>query len=147
MLNEILNFLNDKESVKILVNVDDSGLPHPAVKGSLRSEDGNIIYTEVIESSNTNRFLNRALWLNKKVSILLITSNKRSFKIVAQPTKAIVSGKVFQKYYEEVQNRNKNFDLSTVWIFKPLEIVEQKSKRGELQKTLFLHLDRLAKES
>jgi hypothetical protein len=99
----------------------------------------------------SNHFLNRALWFNKKVSILLITSNKRSFKIIAQPTKAIVSGKVFQKYHEEVQNRNKNFDLSTVWIFKPLEIVEQtllkRVEEESCKRPYFVHLDRLAKES
>jgi len=151
MANEILELLNDEKSVKVLVNVDDEGLPHPVVKESLRSENGNIIYTEFLESSNTNRFLTKAIWFNKKISILLLARDGRNFKITAQPVKAIVSGKIFQKYYEEVQNRYKNLDLSTVWVFKPLEITEQtllkRVEEENRKRPYFLHLDRLAKEA
>jgi monomeric isocitrate dehydrogenase len=149
MAHEILELLNDPKSVKILVSVDDEGLPHPVVKESLRNENDDIVYTEFLESSNTNRFLTKALWFDKSVVILLITHNKRSFKITAKPVKAIVSGKIFQKYYEEVQNRFKDFDLSTVWVFKPLEISEQTLQKRVDEETrerpYFLHLDRLAK--
>ncbi|MDR2099916.1 MAG: hypothetical protein LBP40_03685 [Campylobacteraceae bacterium] len=149
MAHEILELLNDPQSVKILVSVDDEGLPHPVVKESLRNENDNIVYTEFLESSNTNRFLTKALWFEKKVVILLLTRQNRSFKIVAKPVRAIVSGKAFQKYYEEVQNRFKDFDLSTVWILKPLEISEQTLQKRLDEETrarsYFLHLDRLAK--
>ncbi|MDR1460245.1 MAG: hypothetical protein LBI78_01180 [Campylobacteraceae bacterium] len=149
MTHKILELLNDERSVKVLINIDDDGVAHPAVKNSLRSENDNIVYTEFLESSNTNRFLTKALWFDKKVSILLLTHDGRSFKIVAQPTRAIVSGKIFQKYYEEVQSKFKDFDLSTVWVFKPLEITEQTlQKRVDEEKRdrpYFLHLDRLAK--
>jgi monomeric isocitrate dehydrogenase len=149
MAHEILELLNDPKSVKILVSVDDEGLAHPVVKESLRSENDDIVYTEFLESSNTNRFLTKALWFDKRVVILLITHNKRNFKITVKPVKAIVSGKVFQKYYEEVQNKFKDFDLSTVWVFKPLEISEQTLQKRVDEETrerpYFLHLDRLAK--
>jgi monomeric isocitrate dehydrogenase len=149
MAHDILELLNDEKSVKILVSVDDEGLPHPVVKESLRYENGDIIHTEFLESSNTNRFLTKALWFDKKVVILLLDSDKRSFKITAQPVRAIVNGKLFQKYYEEVQNRFKDFDLSTVWVFKPLEIKEQTLQKRVDEETharpYFLHLDRLAK--
>ncbi|MDR1614495.1 MAG: hypothetical protein LBS26_02895 [Campylobacteraceae bacterium] len=149
MAHEILELLNDTKSIKILVSIDDEGLAHPVVKDSLRYEDDGIVYTEFLESSNTNRFLTKALWFDKKVSILLLTEDKRSFKITAQPVKAIVNGKIFQRYYEEVLNKFKDFDLSTVWVFKPLEITEQTlQKRVDEEKRdrpYFLHLDRLAK--
>jgi monomeric isocitrate dehydrogenase len=149
MAREILKLLNDERNIKVLINIDDDGLAYPAVKDSLRNEDEDIVYTEFLESSNTNRFLTKALWFDKKVSILLLTYDKRSFKIVAQPIKAIVSGKVFQKYYEEVQEKFKDLDLSTVWVFKPLEITEQTLRKRVDEETrarpYFLHLDRLAK--
>jgi monomeric isocitrate dehydrogenase len=149
MAHEILELLNEPKSVKILVSVDDEGLPHPVVKESLRYENGDIIHTEFLESSKTNRFLTKALWFDKKVVILLLDSDNRSFKITAKPVKAIVNGKLFQKYYEEVQSKFKDFDLSTVWVFKPLEISEQTLQKRVDEETrarpYFLHLDRLAK--
>lgn len=150
MGNEILNRLNEKESVKILVTVDENNLPHPVVKESLHSDGDQIIYTELIESSRTNRFMTKSLWFDTPVSILLLTNDEKSFLITAQPHRAIVSGKEFQKYYEAVQKEHTGFDLSTVWILKPLEIKEQslhvRVEEENEKRPYFLHLDRLAKE-
>lgn len=150
MGNEILNRINEKESVKILVTVDENNLPHPVVKDSLHSDGEHIIYTEYIESSRTNRHMTKSLWFDKPVSILLLTNDERSYKITAQPHRAIVNGKEFQKYYEAVQKQHGDFDLSTVWILKPLEIIEQSLQKRvdeeNVKRPYFLHLDRLAKE-
>jgi len=150
MGNEILKRINEKESVKILVTVDENNLPHPVVKDSLHSDGEHIIYTEFIESSKTNRYMTKSLWFDKPVSILLLTNDERSYTITAQPHRAIVNGKEFQKYYESVQKQYGDFDLSTVWVLKPLEIVEQslhvRVKEEENKRPYFLHLDRLAKE-
>jgi hypothetical protein len=150
MGNEVLELLNDAQSVKILVSVDDEGLPHPTVKDSLHSDGKDIVYTEFIESSNTNRYLTKSLWFDRSVSILLLAYDGRCFNIKAKPTRAIVNGKIFQKYYEEIQKKFGDFDLSTVWILKSLEIKEQtlqKRVSEEAQKRpYFLHLDRLAKD-
>jgi monomeric isocitrate dehydrogenase len=146
---EILKLLNDDKNIKILVNIDDEGLPHPAVKDSLRFENDDIIYTEFIESSKTNRYLTKSLWFEKKASILLLTEDKRSFKIVVKPVRAIVNGKIFQRYYEETQKKFGDFDLSTVWILKPIEITEQTLRKRVAEESVkrpyFLHLDRIAK--
>jgi monomeric isocitrate dehydrogenase len=123
MGNEVLEFLNDKRSVKILVNVDDD-LAHLTVKSSLKNDGEDIVYTEFIESSNINRHMTKAIWFDKNVSILLITHKGCNFKITAKPTRAIVSGKIFQQYYDEVQKEFGDFDLSTVWILKPLSITD-----------------------
>ena len=150
MGNEILKLINEKESVKILVTVDENGLPHPVVKDSLHSDGEHIIYTEFIESSKTNRYMTKSLWFDKPVSILLISADERSFLITAQPHRAIVNGKEFQKYYEAVQKQYSDFDLSTVWVLKPLEIIEQSLRKRvdeeNVKRPYFLHLDRLAKE-
>jgi len=149
MGNEVLNLLNDAKSVKVLINVDEEGLPYPAVKSSLKSDGDEIIYTEFIESSNTNRYMTKSLWFDKNVTILLLSHDGRSFNITAKPTRAIVNGKIFQRYYEEVQKEFGDFDLSTVWILKPLAITEQTlQKRVDeeaAKRPYFLHLDRLAR--
>ena len=94
--------------------------------------------------------MTKSLWFDKPISILLLTADERSFLITAQPHRAIVNGKEFQKYYEAVQKQYGDFDLSTVWVLKPLEIVEQslhvRVKEEENKRPYFLHLDRLAKE-
>jgi hypothetical protein len=150
MGNEVLELLNNEKTVKILVTVDDGGIPHPVVKSSLYSDGTHILYLEFLESSRTNRYMTRSLWFDKPVSILLVTPEEKSWKITALPLRAIVNGKTFQQYYELAQEKYGGFDLSTVWILKPLEIFEEtlRERAAEESKNrpYFLHLDRLAKD-
>ena len=150
MGHEILELINNKETVKILVTIDADGLSHPVVKHSLHSDGEHIIYTEFLESSNTNRNMTRSLWFDTPVSLLLLGADNQSYKIKAQPVRALVSGKKFQKYYEQVQKEFFSADLSTVWFLKPLEITNQsfavRSEEESINRPYFLHLDRLAKK-
>jgi hypothetical protein len=151
MGNEILNLLNNGDTVKILVTVDEGGTPHPAVKNSLRSEGDAITYIEFLESSRTNRYMTKSLWFNRAVSILMLTSDGKSWEITALPVQAIVNGKIFQRYYEEAQKKYNGLDIAAVWVLQPLEIREetlQKRAAEESQnRPYFLHLDRLAKNT
>jgi len=151
MGNEVLNLLNNGDTVKILVTVDDAGTPHPVVKKSLRCEGDTITYIEFLESSRTNRYMTKSIWFNKPVSILILTPDEKSWEITALPVRAIVNGKIFQRYYEEAQKKYNGLDVATVWVLRPLEIRE-----GTLQKRVaeesqnhpyFLHLDKLAEVS
>jgi hypothetical protein len=150
MGNEVLALLDDPDCTKILCCVDDEGAPYPAVKGSLQSENENILYLEFIESSKTNRYMTRSLWFDKKVSVLILTPDKKSFLISARPVRAVVSGKYFQKYYNQASEKY-GLDLSTVWILKPESITEQTlQKRVEEEaeaRSYFIHLDRLRKDA
>ncbi|MDR0663449.1 MAG: hypothetical protein LBF80_05150 [Spirochaetaceae bacterium] len=150
MLNEVLELLNDAGCTKILCCVDDEGVPHPAAKDSLQSDGENILYLEFIESSKTNRYMTRSLWFDKKVSVLLLTPDKKSFLISARPVRAVVSGKYFQKFYRQAAEKH-GLDLSTVWILNPESITEQTlQKRVEEEaaaRPYFVHLDRLRKEA
>ncbi|GBU25960.1 hypothetical protein R83H12_02629 [Fibrobacteria bacterium R8-3-H12] len=151
MGNEVLNLLNNGDTVKILVTVDDKGTPHPVVKNSLRNEGNAITYVEFLESSRTNRYMTKSLWFNKSVSILILTPDEKSWEITALPVRAIVNGKNFQRYYEEAQKKYNGLDIATVWVLQPLEIREgtlQKRVDEESQnRPYFLHLDRLAKNA
>jgi hypothetical protein len=151
MGNEVLELLNHPDCTKILCCVDDEGRPHPVVKDSLQSDGKNILYLEFIESSNTNRYMTRALWFDKKVSVLLVTPDKKSFLIGARPVRALVSGKDFQVFYQQAAEKYGSRDLSTVWILKPEEITDQSlQKRLEEEaaaRPYFIHLDRLKKDA
>jgi len=151
MGHEVLNLLNNGDTVKILVTVDDGGTPHPVVKNSLRNEGDAITYIEFLESSRTNRFMTKSLWFNKVISILILTPDGKSWEITALPVRAIVNGKIFQRYYEEAINKYDGLDIATVWVLQPLEIREgtlQKRVAEESQnRPYFLHLDKLAKNA
>jgi hypothetical protein len=149
-LNEALELLNSEEAVKILVTLDDNGTPHPAAKNSLRREGGTIVYTEFLESSRTNRYMTRSLWFDRTVSILVLIPGGKSYKITALPVRVVVSGKIFQAYYEEVREKfGGALDLAAVWFLKPLEIFEETLEKRAAEeagkRSYFLHLDRLAK--
>jgi hypothetical protein len=147
--NEILELLNDEESTKILVTVDEKGLPHPVVKSSLRYSGGDIVYLEYLESSRSNRFMTRSLWYKRDIVILIARPGEKSFLVIAHPVRALVSGKEFQRYYEEAWR--KNLDLSTIWILEPVRVSDQSLSVRVAEETArrpyFTHLDRLAKEA
>jgi len=151
MENDVLNLLNNEDTIKILVTVDDAGVPHPVVKSSLRNEDKAITYIEFLESSLTNRYMTKSIWFNKTVSILVLTPDGKSWEITVLPVRAVVSGKLFQRYYEEAQKKYNGLDVATVWFLKPLGIREgtlQKRVEEESQnRPYFLHLDKLAKNT
>jgi hypothetical protein len=147
---ETVELVNAESSVKILVTLDEEGLPHPAVKSSLQSDGEHIVYLEFLESSRSNRYMTRSLWFDRVVSILVLTAGKRSYKITALPVRAIVNGKLFQRYYELARGKYKSPDLATVWILKPLalleETLEKRTSEESNNRSYFLHLDRLAKD-
>jgi hypothetical protein len=148
-LNRFLEFLNTPGSVKILVTRGEDGLPHPVVKASLRGEDGNIVYLEFLESSRTNRYMTQALWFDTPVGVLVLTADARSFTLCARPVRALVSGKDFQRYYEEARDVW-GFDLATVWVLRPEGARETtlrvRAAEEAQQRPYFIHLDRLAKK-
>jgi hypothetical protein len=144
----VLELLNDAGCVKIISCVDDGGAPYAAVKDSLQSDGENIVYLEFLESSKTNRYVTRALWFDKKVSVLLLAPDKKSFLISARPVRAVVSGKYFQEFYAGA-SRKYGLDLAAVWILKPEKITEQTLKKRieeeAAARPYFIHLDRLKK--
>ncbi|MDR2632011.1 MAG: hypothetical protein LBC51_00100 [Treponema sp.] len=148
--HEVLELLNAEGSVKILVTLDEAGLPHPAVKSSLQSDGEHIIYLEFLESSRTNRYMIRSLWFDRMVSILVLSADERSYKITALPVRAIVNGKLFQRYYELAREKYGSPDLSTAWVLKPATVIEETLEKRTAEesknRSYFLHLDRLAKD-
>lgn len=148
---EIKEIFLDKESIKVLGTVDEFGVPHVVFKDSIDiNAKGEIVYLELIETSITNRNLVSSIWFDRKVSINVVDKNKKSYQIKGIPTEAIISGAIFEKYYEEVQRKlGDDYDLSTVWIIEPEIVVEQtlsvRIKIEEEKHPLLKHLDRLAK--
>ena len=147
--NAVLARLNEPDALKILVTLDEQGLPHPTPKGSIRWDGEHIVSWEVLESSRTNRNLTRAIWFDKPVVILLVTADKQAFKLTAKAAHNIVAGKEFTRHYEEAEKRHGK-GIAGVWLFDPIEIVDQSPKTRFAQEQAahphFVHLDQLARK-
>lgn len=147
---ELAVLLGKAATVKLLITTDDKGVPHAVVKDSLQLDEKNhLIYFELLESSHTNKNMVRSLWFNQSVTVAIVGNNGASYQIKGKPVKAIVSGHLFQKYYEQVRKKNDDADLAALWVIEPQEIFNQSfSVRSQQEKTThpyFKHLDRLAK--
>jgi len=148
---EIRDLLADPASVKVLATVDEAGLPHAVVRQSLQvGDDGNLFYTELLESSRTNKNLVRSIWSDKQVSIAILGAKGQSYQIKGIPVKTHITGPLFQKHYTNVRRKLGDVDLAAVWIIEPLEVIDENFhvlKAEEEKNHPFLkHLDRLARQ-
>ncbi|MDR2301679.1 MAG: hypothetical protein LBF38_06535 [Deltaproteobacteria bacterium] len=146
---EIIELVNSPGTIKILGTVDADGAPRLAVKESLRvNGQGLLEYDELIETSETNRNVLRALWFGGTVRALLVTPGGNSHWILARPVKTLVSGELFRKRYEAIRASGRDLDLGAVWILEPISFFENGLEKRRLEEEakhpLLRHLDRLA---
>lgn len=147
---EQVALFNDLQTHKVLATNDESGNPHVVFKQSIHvADDGNIHFLELLESSRSNHNLVRAIWFDRKVSIAVKGAEKQSFQVKGRPIEVHISGPLFQKHYEEIQQRLGDVDLAGVWVIEPLEVINEtfriRKADEEAKHPLFRHLDRLAK--
>ncbi|MDR2151371.1 MAG: hypothetical protein LBO72_00995 [Helicobacteraceae bacterium] len=146
----VLERLNEKDAIKALVTIDENGAPHPVVKGSIEFDGEKIVLLEILESSLTNRNLTRAIWFDKPVALLLITNDRKTYKISLKVTRSVVSGKLFETYYKKAQEKYGDVDVAAAWFFEPIalrdESIKTRIKEERERRPYFNHLDRLAKK-
>lgn len=150
LAKEVIELLNDKETVKVLATTDEKGVPHAVIKQTFGvGEDGNLTYLELLESSQTNKNLVRSIWFNRKVAVTLKGKDGVSYQIKGKPVRAIISGLEFQKHYVSIRERLGDVDLASVWVIEPEEVINQsyqvRKAHEEATRPYFKHLDRLAK--
>ncbi|MDT3426585.1 hypothetical protein J2Z22_002111 [Paenibacillus forsythiae] len=150
ILNErIQALLQDPGAAKVLATADKQGIPHIVSDPSITvNDDGQIIYLELIETSRSNVNLVNSIWFKRKVAIHL-SKGEESFQIKGYPAYSVICGPVFEHYYKLTLERNPEFDLSTVWIIEPDEIIDDtyaaRKNKERREHPLIAHLDRLAK--
>ena len=114
---DIIDLLNDQETVKVLATVNAEGIPHAVFKQSLHvGSDGHIHSLELIETSNTARNLVGSIWFERKLAILLRGRDGRSVQIKGRVLKYHISGALFQQHYLAVRERLGDVDLAGVWV-------------------------------
>jgi hypothetical protein len=146
--DEVISAFNASDTVKALTTTDDNGNAHTVFKDSLGvDEDGDIVLTELLESSRSNSNLVHSLWFKRNVVIALLTDDKKSYEIVGAPERCIVSGPVFERYYKAMREKIPDSDLAAVWKIQPIsekdESFSVRLKEETEAHPLFLHLDRI----
>lgn len=144
---EIIELLNDSDSIKVLATTDKEGNPHVVFKNSLHvREDGYLVYWELIETSQTNKNMVNSIWFHKEVAIT-VRKGTVSYQIKGVPYRAIIAGHEFEEAYKQARNISKDTDLSTVWLIEPTQVIEEtyEKRRNEEEKEhpILQHLDRL----
>lgn len=140
--------LNDYDTKKVIATVNEDGVVHVTFKDMIFIDSNDtLILLEILERSITNQNLVYSIWFNKTVAFNFLSKIGESFHIQALPKRAIVSGKEFERYYQMVQKRIGDIDLSTVWLFEILEIKENTLKKQieehKIKYPLINHLDKL----
>ena len=144
----IRQLLEDTGTTKIVATTTEDGSPYAVISPFLHlNHEGLFVHLELLETSITNRNLLRNLWFDRKTAINLSGKDGRSVLVKGVPLKAIISGPIFSEYYNKVRKALGDADLSTVWLIKPVEIInETYSERKieeESQYPFSVHLDRL----
>ncbi|MDR1452204.1 MAG: hypothetical protein LBI57_07765 [Helicobacteraceae bacterium] len=146
----ILERVNETDAIKVLVTIDENGAPHPVVKGSIEYDNGRIALIEILESSQTNRNLTRAIWFDKPIALLLICADRKTYKISLKAARSVVSGKLFTSRYEKARAKYGDLDVAAAWFFEVTalrdESIETRLQQEREERPYFNHLDRLAKK-
>jgi predicted pyridoxine 5'-phosphate oxidase superfamily flavin-nucleotide-binding protein len=147
---EVREVFNDKSTLKVLATSDENGVPHAVAKGSIHiDDDGNVVYWELLEKTISGRNATHSLWFDRKVSVLAIAKDGRSYQIKGIPYRTLISGREYEKCYIEAEKLNPENDLTAVYYIQPTEIREETySVRLQQQRErhpLYQHLDKIAK--
>lgn len=146
---DVIDLLNDPDTIKILATVNDKGEPHAVFKQSLHvGEDGLIHSLELIETSHTAKNLVGSIWFERKLSILLRGTDNRAVQIKGRVHQYHISGALFQRHYLAAREHLGDVDLAGIWVIEPVEVIEQglqaRWKTEDAQHPGFIHLDRIA---
>lgn len=141
--------LTAENVVKIVATASEDGTPHLEENASIHLDgDGRLVLLELDEYSLTNRNLVRSIWFSKTIAVLL-RAGETTVKVTGRPYKAVITGPLFEAHYRAVQAKDKDAELSTVWLIdidtvsdeRP-EARRERDNKGRLPLT---HLDRIAK--
>lgn len=148
--NELKALLDDDTSTKVIATVNEQGFPHAAAKPFIRvDDDGNLLYLELVESSNTQKNLVRSIWFNQKVAVSVSNGAEQSWQVKGKPVKTHITGPLFLKHYRELRQQLGDVDLSAIWVIEPEEVTNEsfrvRQAEEEAAHPLFKHLDRLVK--
>lgn len=140
----IRELLDDPGTLKLLATISPDGTPHAAYKGTLRAEGDELVYYDLLQSSETNKNMVHAIWFDKKVSITILSKEREVYQIVGRPDRCITAGGEFEKTYRYLREQLGDTDLNAIWYIHPEKIRDNSLKaRKQFQEENFPILTRL----
>lgn len=147
--DELKKIIDEPETLKAIAATDHDGIPHLVYKGSLHVEDDELVFYDLLQSSQINKNLVDSIWFQKKVAINILSKDKRSFHIVGEVDKSLTAGRYFQSIYKKLREEKGDIDLNAIWYIKPIEVKEVSFKvrkeEEERDYPLLKHLDRVVR--
>jgi len=148
LLQQVQNIVADSSSLKIVSALNENGTIHSAPKGSLKvNASGQLEYIEVLESSSSYKNVIRSLWFDKKVTVLVISADKRTYEIIGNVKRILTSGRYFEDAYNSFLEKRGRGIAAVIQIevesINDLDI-SKRIERQEREHFFFTHLDRLA---
>ncbi len=150
LTKELRELLTQPGTLKSIATVGKNGVPHVVYKGSLHVEEDQLVFDEILESSQNNKNLVYSLWFGKKVAVNILGSDKTSYEVIGTLEKVITCGRKFEKEYVAIQEKIPDGELSGIWYIQPESVknVTFAVRKEEQDKTypVLYHLDRLAND-
>jgi hypothetical protein len=145
---QLSKLLAERSTRVVLGTLSPDGLPHVTADVEIvASEGGNLLYREYLESSASAHHLTHSLWYDRAV-VLSVVGAEQHLHVRAIPTRAHVTGPLYQREYVEAEARGTD-ELASVWELRVLDIRDETpaALRAEERKhrPFFTHLDRLVK--
>ena len=127
LTQEIIECLNDPETIKTLSTTDESGNPETVFEDTLKAlDDQSLAYLEMVETSNTYKNMLRNYWQKKQVSITVYNKNRGiSYQIKGEPYRWVMDEPLWDQFLYEAWKKVPDADPSGVWIIRPKEIIDE----------------------
>lgn len=148
---EVKKIIQNKNSIKVVSSQDKEGVINSAPKGSLQvSEDDELTYVEVLESSKSYSNAVYSIWFDKKISVLVVGEDRESYLIHGHVKKILTCGREYEEYYRKYQEA-KGFDIAGVVKISVEDVQDlnlaKAIERQKKEHPFFSHYDSLAVNS
>lgn len=147
--DELIQILEDADTLKCIATTDHEGIPHVTFKNSLHAENDTIVFYDLLQSSQTNKNLVDAIWFHKKAAVNVLSPDHISYHIICHPQRAVTAGRQFEQLYRKLRSKFGDIDLNAIWYLIPDEIHETtyraRKKEEEEKYPILKHIDRLVK--
>jgi len=146
LLKQVQDIVADSGSLKIVSTLNENGTIHSAPKGTLKvNASWQLEYIEVLESSSSYKNVVRSLWFDKKVTVLVIGTDKRSYEIIGNIKRILTAGRHFEDAYKAFLEKRGHGIAAVIQIdvesITDLDI-SKGIERQEREHFFFTHLDR-----
>ena len=124
---ELMDALNEPETVKVLTTIGEDGNPHSVFKHSLIAlDDETLAYIELIEKSETDINMLRNKWAKKLISMAVFNQKSNvAYQIKGEALRLILQGPIWDQFLEKTWSMLPEADPVGVWTIKVVDVLNE----------------------